>query len=87
MDMVNQAYVDETIVDQGVSRYGLHTIKILRLSNPVDKERWLKAILENGADKDKLTYLAWYEDEVDIHYLQIWWRVPGDGRAYDGWIR
>jgi hypothetical protein len=80
------AMVDnETVVHEGCSRYGLHTVRVLRPGNPVDRERWIQSALDAGADPDRLVHLEWQEEELGIHYLQVWWRNHGT-EGFSGWI-
>lgn len=79
------AMEDETVVCREASRYGLQTVKVMRAGGPVGRERWIREVLDSGADPARYVYLEWEEEELGMHYLQIWWRVPGVGRAYDGW--
>lgn len=78
---------DEFVVEQGINRYGLNMVKVLRAGGPVELERRLQAILEQGADPERLVYMEWQEADLYIHYVQIWWKAIGEKRGYDGWIR
>jgi hypothetical protein len=63
---------DEFVVDEGVSRYGLHRIHILRAGNCIDREKWIKEKVNGGL----LMAVLEYEDQaVGMHHLRLYWKI------------
>ncbi len=62
---------DEFIVEEGVSRYGLHRLHVLS-GQRIDAEKWLRGSVEA---------VYQYEDDAGMWHLRLYWRDGGgDGR-------
>jgi hypothetical protein len=65
---------DEAIVEEGVSRYGLHRVHVVRMGGEVDAERWIREKTEEGGRVE--TFFRYEEEETGVHHLRLWWREP-----------
>jgi hypothetical protein len=65
--------VEEVVVDEGLSRFGLFSLHVMRIGMRVDRERWLEEKVWNtGAE-----LMGWleYEDEgIGVWHLRLWWK-------------
>ena len=67
--------VDEIIVEEGVSRFGLHRLHVIRMGGVVDQVKWIEERVGEG----RLEALVEYEDEgLGIYHLRLYWK---DGQA------
>ena len=63
---------DGTIVDMGVSRFGLHRLHVVRLGAAVDIEAWIKERVPEGGVVE--TFLGYEERGLGLHHLRLYWR-------------
>jgi len=63
---------DEIVIEEGVSRFGLHRVHVMRMGAPVDLERWVKErVLAVGGEVK--TWYRYEEEGIGVHHLRLWW--------------
>jgi hypothetical protein len=74
---------DEVIVEQGVSRFGLHRLHVMRMSadpgrsGEVDLERWVQEkVLAVGGEVE--LFYKYEEKELGVWHLRLYWKAPGE---------
>src|SRR5512139_639878 len=67
---VNQKGSQGMVVDEGVSRFGLHRLHVVRAGSPVEAETYLER-LEGSEAATRFEYL---EEEIGMWHLRLWWR-------------
>ena len=69
---------DEVIVEDSVSRFGLHHLHVIRIGAPVDAEKWMNERLKG---KDEVTLMWIYEEqELGIQHFRFYWKeVQNEG--------
>jgi len=74
---------DEVIVEQGVSRFGLHRLHVMRMSadpgrsGEVDLERWVQEkVLAVGGEVE--LFYKYEEKDLGVWHLRLYWRVLGE---------
>jgi len=63
---------DERVIAEGVSRYGLHAIHVMRSNGMVDVEKWIREVVQPMNGQVEAFYQ--YKDEVGMHHLRLYWR-------------
>ncbi len=65
--------MDEVIVEEGVSRFGLHRIHVVRMGAPVDIWDWIveKVLPMDGVVE---TYYQYEEEKLGVHHLRLYWK-------------
>jgi len=64
-----------TVVDLGVSRFGLHRLHVVRMGAAVDAEAWIKERVPEGGMVE--TWLKYEEKGLGLHHLHLFWREGG----------
>jgi hypothetical protein len=64
--------VDEVVVEDSVSRFGLHRLHVVRMGASVDAEKWMNERLKGNCE----VTLMWHyeEQELGIHHLRLYWK-------------
>lgn len=76
--MTAESYTtDESIVEEAVSRFGLHRIHVIRMGSPVDLGWWIteKVLAVDGKVN---TYYQYEEEEVGVHHLRLYWTIEDE---------
>jgi hypothetical protein len=63
--------VDEELLTNTISRYGLRELHVARMGAPVEAERWLELIPDAAAGLAEMR--RWTEDPLGIHHLLLLW--------------
>lgn len=70
--MAKKEKAQEMVVDEGVSRFGLHRLHVVRAGSPVGREQWMEG-------KEVEAVYEYEEEEIKMFHLRLWWRGSGDG--------
>ena len=73
--------VQEVVVEEGVSRFGLHRVHVMRMGAAVDVDQWVKERVGEGVVKGWWEYK---EEEMDVYHLWLWWKDDEERRIGDG---
>jgi len=71
--------VDEVILEEGISRQGLHRIHVMRMGAPVDIEKWIVEKIW-AVDGIVETFYRYEEEDLDVHHLRLYWREERDAK-------
>ena len=72
--------VDGVVLYDGINRYGMHQMHVMRGGRKVDVEAWLQKL---GIFRDQLTLINEYEEEeTRMWHLHLAWKEDGE---WDEW--
>ncbi len=62
------------VIDEGMSRYGLHRLHVMQMGKPVDLEELIRErVPEDGIVE---THYLYEEADLGVYHARIWWRSP-----------
>jgi len=64
---------DEMVVEEGVSRFGLHRLHVARMGGKVDVERWVEEKVTSVGGEMK-TWFMYEEEGIGVWHLRLWWK-------------
>lgn len=65
---------DEIIVHQGVSRYGLGQLHVMRMGAKPDVEAYMARVEEECGPVTWKLQVAYEEEGLGVHHLRLYWR-------------
>lgn len=68
-----QMNIDEVLVENVISNYGLRQVHVIRQGNPVDALPWSEMVPEDAWELKNL--YAIHEEELDVHHLYVVWNA------------
>jgi len=74
--------MDEELLSNTISRYGLRELHVARMGAPVEAERWCELIPSYADGTAEMT--RWVEDALGIHHLLIVWPAREVVHLVDG---
>jgi hypothetical protein len=73
--------VEGVVMYDGVNRYGMRHVHVMRGGRPVDVDAWLKHL---GIDRDRLRLINEYEEEdTRMWHLHLAWMEEGEWEEWE----
>jgi len=74
---------EEVVVDERVSRVGLHSVHVMRMGGAVDVEDLIRRRASEEMGCRAETWMRWREEELGVEHVMLWWWGP-EGRCGSG---